>query len=65
MEVVVNQFDGVTTFRALPLAAGLLVATARRDPLLRERAVLRVRTARIDPDLAVPDRADVLAFSNA
>ena len=63
MEVVVNQFDGVTTFRALPLAAGLLVATARRDPLLRERAVLRVRTARIDPDLAVPDRADVLAFS--
>src|SRR3954447_5539232 len=63
MEVAVHQFDGVSTFQSLPLAAGLLVASARRDPLLRAEATLTVRTARVDPDDAVPDRADVLAYS--
>jgi hypothetical protein len=63
MDVVVHQFDGVSTFQALPLAAGLLVASARRDPVLRERANLRVETARVDPDAAVPAQADVLAYS--
>ena len=60
MEVGVHQFDGVTTFQALPLAAGLLVASARRA--LGGRARFEVRTARVDPDEAAA-RADVLAFS--
>jgi hypothetical protein len=31
VQVIVHQFDGVSTLRAWPLAAGLLVASARRD----------------------------------
>ncbi len=34
MRVVVAQYEGVTTMRPLPLAAGLLVATARASPTL-------------------------------
>lgn len=34
MRVVVAQYEGVTTMRPLPLAAGLLVATARACPTL-------------------------------
>src|SRR5262249_24257113 len=65
MEVVVHQFDGVSTLQALPLAAGLLVATARRDARVAVEARLRVTAARLDPDAVVDarDRADVLAFS--
>ncbi|MGZ6142502.1 MAG: B12-binding domain-containing radical SAM protein, partial [Myxococcales bacterium] len=59
MRVGVHQFDGVTTFQALPLAAGLLVASARRAV---PDAAFEVRTARGDPDAAAAD-ADVLAFS--
>ncbi len=64
MEVLVNQFDGVSTIQALPLAAGLLVASARRDPHIREAAKLTIRTARLDPDVMVAslDRLEVLAF---
>jgi hypothetical protein len=63
MQVVVHQFDGVSTFQALPLAAGLLIASARRDPLLRSVADFQLRTARVDPEEAVPAAADVLAYS--
>src|SRR5437870_1999693 len=63
MQVVVHQFDGVSTFQALPLAAGLLIASARRDPVLRSEVDMQLRTARVDPADAVPDRADVLAYS--
>jgi radical SAM superfamily enzyme YgiQ (UPF0313 family) len=63
VEVVVHQFDGVSTLQALPLAAGLLVASARRDE--RVRADLRILTARVDADAVVAGYAapDVLAFS--
>src|SRR5438132_6432072 len=64
MQVVVHQFDGVTTFQALPLAAGLLVASARRDPRVQREADLRIRTARVEPDEATAPGADVLAFSS-
>src|SRR5258705_10135405 len=63
MQVVVHQFDGVSTFQALPLAAGLLIASARRDPMLRSEVDFQLRTARVDPDAAVPETADVLAYS--
>ncbi len=64
MHVVVHQIDGVATLRALPLAAGLLVASARRDPALLG-IELTVRNQRLDPDEGVAslERADVLAFS--
>lgn len=65
MRVVVHQFDGVATLQALPLAAGLLVASARRDPLLASRVTLDVASARVAPDAAAERStgADVLAFS--
>ncbi len=65
MEVLVHQFDGVSTLDALPLAAGLLVATARRDERVAAEARLRVSRARRDPDAVVGGcgRPDVLAFS--
>lgn len=46
MRVVVAQYEGVTTMRPLPLAAGLLVATARASPAL----------AHLDFDLEVSRR---------
>jgi radical SAM superfamily enzyme YgiQ (UPF0313 family) len=63
VEVYVHQIDGVSTMRALPLAAGLLVASARRS--LAARASLHIHTERGDPDaLAAAYRSpDVLAFS--
>jgi hypothetical protein len=66
MEVLVHQFDGVSTLNALPLAAGLLVATARRDERVAAGATLGVRAARLDPDAIVAGYAqpDVLAFSS-
>lgn len=64
MNVRVHQFDGVSTLAALPLAAGLLVASARRDPRLAASATFTIRTERADPDAAPRDAdADVLAFS--
>lgn len=62
MQVAVHQFDGVTTFQALPLAAGLLVASARRDARIANEAALAIHTARVDPDEAAQP-ADVLAYS--
>jgi hypothetical protein len=62
MEIVVHQFDGVTTFQALPLAAGVLVATARADPAMRD-ASFEIRTERCDPDRVRYESPDVLAFS--
>ena len=65
MQVVVHQFDGVSTLRAWPLAAGLLVASARRDARIQQTSELSIQTARLDPDAAVEaaGRPDVLAFS--
>src|SRR5258706_5187160 len=62
MRVVVHQFDGVSTLEAPPLAAGLLVASARRQ--LAE-ASCEIRRARIDPAAVVDGYRDpdVLAFS--
>ncbi len=64
MEVVVHQFEGVSTMRALPLAAGLVTASARRDPRL-EGARFAIQTERVHPDAAAGALAapDVLAFS--
>jgi len=65
MEVAVHQFEGVSTIRSLPLAAGLLVASARLDPRLNLEAAFSIRTARIDPVAVVESysQPDVLAFS--
>lgn len=65
MRVVVHQFDGVSTLDALPLAAGLLVASARLDEGLRERCTFEVRTLRGRPDEAAAacEGAGLLAFS--
>jgi hypothetical protein len=66
VEAVVHQLDGVSTMKALPLAAGLLVASARRDARVAAEARLSIRTARIDPDelVASYQRPDLLAFSS-
>lgn len=49
MDVVLGQFDGVTTMRPLPLAAGLLVASARRQPALADTC-FRILTQRLEPE---------------
>ena len=66
MEVAVHQFDGVSTLRALPLAAGVLVAAARAEPHLAREARFAIRSARIDPEAAAAacTGKDVLAFSS-
>jgi hypothetical protein len=46
--VTIAQFDGATTLRAPPLAAGLLAATLRREPELAGVAI-EVPAARRDP----------------
>jgi hypothetical protein len=65
MDVVVHQIEGISTIPALPLAAGLLVASARRDPVIGRAALLSIHTARLDPDVVAAShpRPDVLAFS--
>ncbi len=65
MNVVVHQLEGVSTIPALPLAAGLLVASARRDPAIAAAASLSIHTARLDPDAVAGShhQPDVLAFS--
>ena len=65
MKVYISQFVGPTTLQSMPLAAGLLAASARRDPRLREAVEFRIVTSRIDPDDAVDRyiRPDILAFS--
>jgi radical SAM superfamily enzyme YgiQ (UPF0313 family) len=62
MRVVVHQFDGVSTLEALPLAAGLLVASARRH---LPEASFEILRARVDPAAVVDGYhdPDVLAFS--
>ncbi len=62
MKALVHQFDGVSTLDTLPLAAGLLVASARKDGRVAREAALAIRTRRVEPDAAL-ERADVLAFS--
>ena len=65
MNVVVHQLEGVSTIPALPLAAGLLVASARKDPAIAAAASLSIHTARLDPDAVAGShhQPDVLAFS--
>src|SRR5262249_39671605 len=60
VKVIVHQFDGVSTLDALPLAAGLLVASARREV----DASFEIRRARVDPGALLYSDADVLAFSS-
>jgi radical SAM superfamily enzyme YgiQ (UPF0313 family) len=62
--VVIAQFDGSTTMRAPPLAAGLLAATLRREPELGELAI-RVLAARREPEAAAAlvAEADVAGIS--
>ncbi len=52
--------------QTLPLAAGVLVASARHDRRLRDAADFSIRTARLDPEETVADQGepDVLAFSS-
>jgi hypothetical protein len=64
-KVSVNQYDGVVTMRTLPLAAGLLVASARRDPLVGDRFEFEIGTVRESPTLAAGrlEGSAILAFS--
>lgn len=67
MKVLVHQIDGAETGRVLPLAAGLLVATARADPRIAAACDLAIETRRVDPSWYLGRErwqgADVLAFS--
>ena len=65
MEVAVTQFDGVSTIDTLPLAAGILVASARRDRSLAETTRFSIHTARLAPEAsaAACGHVDVLACS--
>src|SRR5262249_30984269 len=55
--VMIAQFDGATTLRAPPLAAGLLAATLRREPGLAGIAI-DVLAARRDPDAVAAGLAE-------
>jgi putative methyltransferase len=50
--VNVCQFDGVDVLRTLPLAAGLIVASARADPALRAAFDFAIDTERRAPEIA-------------
>ena len=65
MRVYVHQFAGIATIHVLPLAAGLLIASARRDPRLAEALDARIRVERLPPPdvVASYEAPDVLAFS--
>ena len=65
MRVYVHQFNGVGTMNVLPLAAGLLVAAAKMDPVLAGGTEFEIRVDRLPPDAVVQscDEPDVLAFS--
>jgi radical SAM superfamily enzyme YgiQ (UPF0313 family) len=54
--VAIAQFDGATTLRAPPLAAGLLAATLRQEPGLA--VAIDVRAARRAPDVAAAALAE-------
>lgn len=62
--VAIAQFDGATTLRAPPLAAGLLAATLRKDPSLTG-VTIDVLAARRAPDRVAAElaTADVLGLS--
>lgn len=57
MRVAIAQYEGSTTLRAPPLAAGLLAATLRLDPSL-PGVEPRVLAARRDPGVAAAALAD-------
>ncbi|MFN0252329.1 MAG: radical SAM protein [Kofleriaceae bacterium] len=63
VKVAIAQFDGATTMRAPPLAAGLLAATLRAEPSLVTS--ITVYAARRDPDAVAHTvaSADVLGIS--
>jgi radical SAM superfamily enzyme YgiQ (UPF0313 family) len=63
VKVAIAQFDGATTMRAPPLAAGLLAATLRAEPSLATST--EVYAARRDPDEVARTvaNADVLGIS--
>lgn len=65
MRVVIGQYDGPATMRALPLAAGLLVSAVRSDEALGGECDLHIRTSRLEPSRATSriGRADVLGLS--
>ena len=65
MKVVLSQFEGIDNTPALPLAAGILIASAKLDPdLAREAAFsIVVRRAAIAEVVARYDSPDVLGFS--
>jgi radical SAM superfamily enzyme YgiQ (UPF0313 family) len=65
MRVSLLQFDGATTLRCLPLAAGLLAATVKADPELGREVSLLLETRRLDLTRTLDhlDRPDVVALS--
>ena len=65
MRVSLLQFDGATTLRCLPLAAGLLAASVKADPEIGPQISLELETRRLEParTLDLLDRPDVVALS--
>ena len=65
MRVYIHQFNGVATMNVLPLAAGLVVAAAKMDPVLAGIAEFEIQVDRLPPADVVHsyDRPGVLAFS--
>ena len=65
MRVYIHQFNGVATMNVLPLAAGLLSASARMDAVLAAAADFEIRIDRLPPEDAAHSYVDpgVLAFS--
>ena len=65
VRIYVNQFNGINALQALPLAAGLLVASARRDPLLDSAMIFHIEVRRqpVENVLEVYQDPVVLAFS--
>ncbi len=47
VRVAITQHEGPTVMRSLPLAAGLLAAAVRADPVLRQTTKLTLHTARL------------------
>ena len=65
MQVYVNQFHGDMTANVVPLAAGLITASAKADSRVGSVASFEIRVDRDDPQVVVSGylAPDVLAFS--
>jgi putative methyltransferase len=65
LNAYVHQFEGAISLGTLPLAAGLIVASAKKDPNVRAGFELVITTDRVDPDTLVDSYVEpsVIAMS--